>query len=115
SERLFDDHPPPLAIGGLRRQSRGPELLDDGSVDRGRNREIKERAAAAVDFSQPSLQPLVQRCVAKVAADVVHALSERARNLVLLLQPRKLAQARAENGPQPIVRHGVTGDTYHRE
>ena len=57
----------------------GAELLDDGRVDAGRNRQVEEHAAGAVDLRQPRGEPLIERGVVDVAADVVHPLGQRSR------------------------------------
>src|SRR6185295_12841587 len=97
SERLLDDDTAPLSVRGLRRQAGATKLANDRCVDRRWNGEIEERAARAVDLIQTSFQAVVERRIAEIAAHVIHALGERAGDLILLLQPGELAQAGAEN------------------
>ncbi len=105
AERLLHDNAPPTP-GRCVGQTRCPQLLDHGRIDRRRNSEVEEHALGPVDLGQARLQPLVQPGVVGFARHVVHPAGERRGDFVTIgVGPGELLQAVAELGPECLIVH----------
>jgi hypothetical protein len=66
AERFLDDDPAPCGLIGFGESSL-TQPVDDGAVDRWRNREVVEHAVGPVELLEPRLQTFVQSRIALLA------------------------------------------------
>ena len=99
-------------LGRRRVQLRRAQLLDDAGVARRRDREIVEHSLA-VELPKAIRQPLIDGRIGQRPADVIRALDERSRDVVVLLDAGELAQAGFELSPESVVAEVGAADPDH--
>ena len=115
AERLLDDDAPPALARRGGRQPVGAELLDDGSVNAGRDREIEEDAVGRPHLFQFRRDALVGRGRIHLATHVSERRGERRRHFIGHRESCELLQAAVEKLPELIVGHRGPRDSDHRE
>ena len=118
AERLFDDHPRPVAVFFFRQFASAEHFCDRREKSR-RYRQIEEsvseRVMNLVRLFNLFLQPLVGLGVLKIAADVIHALSHPVPALELDWRCSVLGYLFAQHLPKTFGGVIVRGEAHNGE